>query len=382
MKRSFLFGLLLCILLSIITAADFGFHFGEVDHHEDIVEGFLPTFATVGVGYAGLDFIPEQSTELEFIFGGGYTQRRLWQDDTGVVDETSAYTYDVIQFQWNTYLKQGFGHCAISEKDLLTAYIGYEGRYESNVTAFGTAEDFETTTTVFTDLADGMAYPDLKGNHQFLSTVLAAGVTLNMMDIQPTTQFGLMADFSIRLAPRFLNSALGGEANYLGTTLDVLGAFPLYVLVAEDGLNLLSITLVDRLRLDFIVGDQVPVFVQSAASLGRKVRGFAPWTYNTTFSIVNNLDFRVSGPEPFLAGIYPQLNLFFDVGAHAGDYFNSNLSGAGIIASTGAQFTINVFDFMDFGYYVAYLFNGTNYYYEAISPGTKVVTGVTLFLEF
>ncbi len=382
MKRSILVGFLVCILVSTIAAADFTFKFGDLDHHEDIAGGFLPTLATFEADYAGFNFIPEQTTELAIIAGGGYTQRRVWQDATAVVDENNAYTYDVLQFQWNGYLQQGFGKSSIGTQDLLTAYVGYEGRYESNVTAFGTAEGFENTTTVFADLTNGVAYPDLKGNHQFLSTVLALGVRLNMMDNKPISPYGLTADFSIRLAPRFLNSALGGEANYFSTTLRALGALPLYTLTADDGLNLLSATLVDRVRLDLILGDQVPVFAQASGSLGNKVRGFAPYTYNTSFSIVNNLDLLLSGPEPFISGIYPQLNMFLDVGAYAGRHFNSNTFGSGILASTGFQFTANVFDFMDFGYYIAYLFNGTNYYYEQITAGTRVVSGVTLQLAF
>jgi hypothetical protein len=37
---------------------------------------------------------------------------------------------------------------------------------------------------------------------------------------------------------------------------------------------------------------------------------------------------------------------------------------------------------MDFGYFIAYLFNGTNYYYEQITAGTRVFSGITLQLSF
>jgi len=246
MKRSILVGFLVCILVTTIAAAEFTFKFGDLDHHEDIAGGFLPTLATFEADYAGFNFIPEQTTELAIIAGGGYTQRRVWQDATAVVDENNAYTYDVLQFQWNGYLQQGFGKSSIGTQDLLTAYVGYEGRYESNVTAFGTAEGFENTTTVFADLTNGVAYPDLKGNHQFLSTVLALGVRLNMMDNKPISPHGLTADFSIRLAPRFLNSALGGEANYFSTTLRALGALPYRLAPGRGEHGLLGVALRQR----------------------------------------------------------------------------------------------------------------------------------------
>jgi hypothetical protein len=380
MKKGLIAAILALMVGFSASAADFSYLFGDLGQHADIGGGLVPTFVTMGTTYTGLELFPEQKTEVVLLAGGGYTQRRVWQDPVSTLfDSTKSYTFDTFQLVWNAYLEQGFGVFEATESDLLTAYIGYEGRYEANVDPFSATPIIagEKRTNVFADLTNGLVYPDLKGNHMFLSNVLVAGVRFDAMQEILGPQTGFVGDLSLRFSPRFLNSILDGEADYLATTLNVVGTYPVYAMKDEEGLNFLSVTLVNRINVDYVFGSQVPVFAQEEVSLGRKVRGFAPLTYNTRFSLVNNFDVRINGPEPILAGVFPQLTFFLDMGVHAGKYFNSTGKAANFIASTGAQFTINILDSVDFGYYVAYLLQGQNYY-----ESKTVVSGAVLQVAF
>ena len=128
-------------------------------------------------------------------------------------------------------------------------------------------------------------------------------------------------------------------------------------------------------------------------SLGRNVRGFNTNSFNTNFTVVNNLDIRLAGPEPVMDGIFPRLNIFFDMGWHAGNYFNTGHNGISaktasamaekyglerFLCSTGFQLEMCFFDFIDLGFQLAYLINGAN----PRNPGSSFITGATFFLDF
>ncbi len=185
--------------------------------------------------------------------------------------------------------------------------------------------------------------------------------------------------FQFDWAPLALNSALGGEADYYAASLNAVVGKTLYALY--DGADhQFSITLVNRTNLSWIDGEKVPVYAQRPFSLGRKMRGFNSATYNRQFTAVNNLDIRFAGPEPVINGIFPRVNVFFDAGVAMGNTLNSTVGGkADFLASTGAQATVSVFDFIDLGFEVAYLISGMNY---VNGPASRVATSVTFFLDF
>ena len=117
-------------------------------------------------------------------------------------------------------------------------------------------------------------------------------------------------------------------------------------------------TLVDRFNVNWTSGDKVPVYAQKQGSLGRKVRGYASYSYNSELTIVNNLDLRFTSPALGVDGLYIRLNLFFDMGYGAGHFYNSEFRQNKFIASTGAQISFTIFDFIDLGYQLAYLIGG------------------------
>ena len=122
----------------------------------------------------------------------------------------------------------------------------------------------------------------------------------------------------------------------------------------------------------------VPVYAQKQGSLGRKVRGFASYSYNSEFTMVNNLDLRFTSPAIGIDGLYFRLNLFFDMGYGAGHFYNTEISQSQFLASTGAQISLTIFDFIDIGYQVAYLMNGRNY----AKGDTPFTHNFIFFLDF
>ena len=134
MKKALTIILVLALALCSVFAGDFKFLFTELDQHPEILAGFLPTLTAIGVGYNGLDLIDGNLTQLQFTIGGGYTQRVLFQDPlTGEPLITDQLLYDDIQLRWNLKFLQGFGQSPVEGLDLVTTYVGYEGRYEKGV---------------------------------------------------------------------------------------------------------------------------------------------------------------------------------------------------------------------------------------------------------
>ena len=409
MKKILLVALVLVLAVGFVFAGDFKFLFTELDQHPEILSGFLPTLTAFGTSYEGFEFIEGRLTQLQVTVGGGYTQRVLFQDPkTGEPLIANQGIYDVIQVRWNLKLLQGFGASWVEGKDLFTVYAGYEGRYENGTDSmavgaqrfrgYGFSEKGEKEAnsptkitaldTWFQDFdsssADTKIYPDLSNGYDAFITNFYLGAKLNGMDDKMVTTDGVLAELKLQFAPSFLNK----KASYYSITLNAVAAKTLYQIENPSSTNnLFSIVVIDRLNFNWTDGSQVPVYAQMPVSLGRKVRGFNTNSYNTNFTVVNNFDIRISGPEPFVDGIFPRLNLFFDIGYYAGDYFNTELSAKEmaekyelkrVLCSAGAQLEISFFDFIDLGFQISYLING----YNLRNPEQRWITGATFFLDF
>lgn len=393
MKKLMTVLIVLVLALGIITAGDVKFLFTELDQHPEILVGFLPTLTSVGASYEGLELMPGNLTQLQATIGGGYTQRRLYQDPgTGDQIDTDLFVYDSIQTRWRLTFLQGFGDSWVKDKDLITAYVGYEGRWESNIDSMkagefrqnglpGASADADGLNPIPTfdswswgSFLDSTIYPDLANDRKVFGTILYGGIKLNCMEDRMVGVKGYQAKIDFRWAPNFLNK----EISYYSAYANFVAGTTLFELSNKKGLNVLSFVAIDRVNVNWTDGTAVPVFAQGSVSLGRKMRGFGTWSYNTNFTVVNNFDIRIAGPEPFIDGIFPRINLFFDMGYHSGKYFNSDFSDSHFLCSTGAQFTVSFFDFIDLGYQLSYLIVGENYQ----QPGSKWISSFTFFLDF
>lgn len=407
MKKALIVALVLFVALGSVFAGGFKFLFTELDQHPEILSGFLPTLTAFGTSYEGFEFIPGNLTQLQVTVGGGYTQRVVFQSPyNGVPLIADQGIYDCIQFRWNLKLLQGFGSSWVEGKDLVTVYAGYEGRYEVNTDSMvvgmeryrgyadaGTKTRGVTPIKSLDDWFSGFVgaskvgnaiYPDLADDYKAFMTNFYVGAKLNGMDDKMVSTDGFLAELKLQFAPSFLNK----KASYYSITFNAVVAKTLYELKSQKSSNnVFSVVIIDRVNVNWTDGSKVPVYAQMPVSLGRKVRGFNTNSYNTNFTVVNNLDIRFSGPEPFIDGIFPRLNAFFDVGYYAGDYFNTELSAKSqaedfglerVLCSVGIQLEISFFDFIDLGFQVSRLINGSN----LRNPEQRVITGATFFLDF
>ncbi|MBQ9809988.1 MAG: hypothetical protein IJM52_02400 [Spirochaetales bacterium] len=417
MKKALTVVLILALALCSVFAGDFKFLFTELDQHPEILAGFLPTLTAIGAGYEGLSLIEGDLTQFQATIGGGYTQRVLFQDPvTGEPLISDQMLYDQIQVRWNLKFLQGFGDSWVEGKDLVTAYVGYEGRYEKAIDSMkvhevrfrGYADPVarekgktaipsldEWFNTHYDDgsgngtLKGNKIYPDLADDYSAFMTNFYLGARLNLMDDKMVSNQGGLAEIKLQFAPSFLNN----KASYYSVTFNAVAGTTLFEMSNKKGLNLFSVVLIDRVNVNWTDGSQVPVYASRPVSLGRKVRGFNTNSYNTNFTVVNNLDIRLAGPEFLLDGVFPRLNLFFDMGWHAGNYLNTGHNGvaaasAGAMAekydlkrflcSTGFQLEMCIYDFIDLGFQLSYLISGDN----MKTPGEKFITGATFFLDF
>lgn len=417
MKKALTVVLILALALCSVFAGDFKFLFTELDQHPEILAGFLPTLTAIGAGYEGLSLIEGDLTQFQATIGGGYTQRVLFQNPvTGEPLISDQMLYDQIQVRWNLKFLQGFGDSWVEGKDLVTAYVGYEGRYEKAIDSMkvhearfrGYADPVarekgktaipsldEWFNTHYDDgsgngtLKGNKIYPDLADDYSAFMTNFYLGARLNLMDDKMVSNEGGLAEIKLQFAPSFLNN----KASYYSVTFNAVAGTTLFEMSNKKGLNLFSVVLIDRVNVNWTDGSQVPVYASRPVSLGRKVRGFNTNSYNTNFTVVNNLDIRLAGPEFLLDGVFPRLNLFFDMGWHAGNYLNTGHNGvaaasAGAMAekydlkrflcSTGFQLEMCIYDFIDLGFQLSYLISGDN----MKTPGEKFITGATFFLDF
>ncbi|WP_320129588.1 hypothetical protein [uncultured Sphaerochaeta sp.] len=384
---------LLLVISSVSYASNWRYVFDSWNQHPEILEGLVPTHAIMGGGYDGLSFIEGNRTELQLLLGLGYSQRKIWQDPTnGSVITDNPLIYDVFQSDSKIRVSQGFLKSPVPSKDLWTAYIGVENTMEiyKDSMVVGSTRQNGTATHAVSSIADWFSsygvspsnnayYPDFGTNGSaMLQTTLVAGLTLDMMDDKIVTQNGLVSDLSLNYGPSILNSLLDGTASFYSITSNTEIAKTLYSLKAGKTNNAFSVVLADRFNVNWTDGSAVPLSVQGPISLGNKVRGYASWTYNTQFTVVNNLDLRICGPEPWSQGFFPKVTLFLDLGYGAGNYFNTTVSSSNFLASTGVQGTLVLFDSLTLGYQVAYLFTNDNYVYY----GNPIVGSVTMALHF
>ncbi len=402
MKRALVVVLIVFLAVCSVFAGDFKFLFTELDQHTEILAGFLPTLTTIGTSYEGLSFIEGNLTQFQVTFGGGYTQRALFQNPvTGEPLIDDIMLYDQIQMRWNLKIQQGFGHSWVEGKDLVTTYIGYEGRYEKAIDSMvlgqerarGTSGATAIPALVGSDnnwfdhfgttVAGNRIYPDLADDYKAFMTNFYVGARLNLMDDKMVSNEGGLAEIKFQIAPSFVNN----KASYYSITLNGVAGTTLLELTNKKGLNLFSVVLIDRVNVNWTDGDKVPVYASMPVSLGRKVRGFNTNSYNTNFTVVNNLDLRLAGPEFLIDGVFPRLNLFLDMGYYAGNYLNTkNDAGAmaekwgldRFLCSAGFQLEMCFFDFIDLGFQLSYLINGAN----LRTPYDRFIAGATFFLDF
>ena len=362
----------------------------NLDTHPEVLWGICPMYIEGGVSYDGFEFIEDRETRIQLIVGGGYGQRKLWQNPTTGESTASEWvqplTYDVGYVNWAVRFIQGFWDSPWDPgSDLLQIMFAYEGRYEYNTDSlavgqlksnYGNPSMVESLDQFF-HAGDSSVYPDLQGNRQFLATNLHLGLTLDLMTDTIIKNDGIRINLDFNWSPYALNSALDGKADFYSITFNALGAKTLYS-ITDENWDWFSIQVLDRIFINWTSGSMIPVYAQNNGSLGRQVRGFADFSMNREFAVVNNFEFRFTGPMLGTKLLYPRLSLFVDVGYGMGRYYNTDWNPSGdFVASTGASISITLIDAIDLGVSAIYLIEGENY---AKGPGS-FVTEFFFFLD-
>ena len=407
MKKILVILLMVLSVTCALFAGDFKFLFTELDQHMELLDGFLPTLITVGESYEGLELVPGNLTQIQATIGGGISSRGLYRDPlTGKALDKDILLFDAWQIRWNLKMLQGFGDSWVEGKDLVTAYAGYEGRWEKYVdyllvqgvalpkskldnkfrkmgeTALSEPRSIDKWFASYNDVTvnpegltrnNSTVYPDMAGDHQNFTSFYMGAILNTMMDDNHNMK-GAKAELKLQFAPGFMNRA----ASYYSITANAVGGYTVYRLKQSDGYNLFSVSIKDRLNFNWTDGKAVPVYASSPVSLGRKVRGFNTNSYATNFTVVNNFDIRIAGPEAKMNELFPRVNLFFDMGYHAGKYFNTQHSGSDFLCSTGIEAEVCFWGICDIGIQYSYLISGTN----LRDPKNNLIMGATFFLDF
>lgn len=346
MRKRIAAALVLCILmLAPAAAGEIEFVLDAFDTNGDFALGFLPTFLTIGGDYTGFEFLDGQSTDLMFIAGGGWTQRQIWNDaadDYAAITDDDVRKFNVITGEWKLILEQGLFWSDATFDDLFTFHAGYLGRYES----YMENKDSEAVSYFFTASDD--IVPE---GEALVSNTLEFGASVDTVETDMVTFTGFDAELSVSYAPEWmLNSLLDSTVDYYSVYAVATGYLPLYEQRGDDYMNDLSVYLADRVRLDHINGSAVPVYAQKESSLGYKMRGFESYSYPMSFSVVNNFDVRVSGPEVLIPGLFPRGGIYIDAGYYAGHYPNDkDAADDGVLLSAGAELAFSFFDFLNLG---------------------------------
>ena len=322
MKKIAMILLVLLVLSFCLSAGDFTVTAKALDTYPDLLFGLLPTFAIPGLAYSGLSIVEGIRTDIYVFAGGGFTRNALWTDSDGnpidphVIDVGSDQflddqAYDRWEVDFIFGLKQGIIQNPERKRPTIAVYGQYGIHWESPQENDGSSYIFSGTEAM---------YPDQNGVAVSSFTV---GAMYDMLD-KGAVPKGIIADVSIFAAPEFLANNLLGTSNFYSALSVVKGYLPLYQIKQESGLNLLGIYLSDRLQADVIWGSMVPQDYKIDPALGTKIRGFEKNSIGTSFTLVNNFDLRIAGPEVFIKNLYPRFHVFFDMGVYAGMYHNTS----------------------------------------------------------
>ena len=272
--------LLLIVSIMPLSAIGFGYHVFDIRTEPEFGEGIFPTSVMYQFNFPMPDFIEGRRTVLAFRLDNGLKYRKLRQDpDTGTIlakDPPSYPTeYTVLFDEFNLFFAQGFGETRDEEKDLITAFISLDGRFENAYERLSWLTSPDSMEGVFSTYESGIrterfpssswvGAPELAGSRSIFQTSLTAGVRFDWMDDDVTRRDGIRAASYLRFSPAWMPVSYGGGADFflmwneleLSRTLLTIGQ------ERRPELSWLSIVLDDKLTYRFIIGDKVPAYVQ------------------------------------------------------------------------------------------------------------------------
>jgi hypothetical protein len=287
----------------------------------------------------------EGSTYFREADGSYFTVPADGTDDSVV----SYFRYDLL---WQVGIQQGLYARSDSPDDLAVGYLFYRGQYD----------------LPFSDGTDLFAQSGLPEVEQSLVGSVVGGVAASRVLLNDVTRVrkGFTAELSLEWAPSFLHNTLLGRADFSRITAQARGYVPLYELAPQDGRNQFSAYVAAMATVDWLSGPEIPFGALSSvggrsprAATGGLVRGYSSRRFDATFKAAANVDLRMNLPAIVLPQIVPGLVLFTDVGYYTDALERSPVDdeNAGLVASSGAGFFLDLFNAVEFVFYTHYLWN-------------------------
>ena len=227
MKKKIIMVLAMVLLAFSASASDWTPLITNLDIHPEILWGFCPVYIEGGVSYDGFELIEDRETRLQLIVGGGYGQRKLWQDPvTGESTEKiwdQPLTYEVGFANWALKFIQGFWESPWDPgSDLLQLSVAYEGRYEYSMDSrvagetranFGDPKEV-LTLDQFLGAEGSSVYPDLLGNRQYLGTNFNLNLKFDLMADEIIENDGILLELDLNWSPYASQSAFASSAYF------------------------------------------------------------------------------------------------------------------------------------------------------------------------
>ena len=358
------------MLSAPLAAIGFGYHVFEVRTEPEFSNGVFPTSVMYQFNFPMPDFISGRSTILAFRLDNGLAYRNLrqspWDGSILARDPVSYPTeYTVLFDEFNLFFAQGFMETRDEKKDLLTAFISIDGRFEnayerlSWLSGPGDMEGLFNTFDGGTKAerfpgASWVGAPELAGSRSMFQTSITAGLVVDWMDDDVTRRDGVRFGSYLRFSPSWMPLSTG-DASFI-VSWNELEASKTLCSVGQTGrteLSWFSVVLDDKLTYRYIFGDKVPSYIQGGDIWGR---GDVP---NAAHVLSNRLSLTFYGPQINSRDSYPSLTIFWDLGLGLGRVLNRG-SVDEFIAETVGSYGIKV-EFIIFGIIELYYEIGCSY---------------------
>ncbi len=380
--------ILIMMILSPLGAIGFGYHVFEVRTEQEFSNGIFPTSVKYQFNFPMPDFIKGRRTVLAFRLDNGLVYRNLRQHpDTGEflsrINYSEPTEYTVLFDEFNLFFAQGFFETRSSKKDLLTAFLSIDGRFENAYERLSWLSDSSELEGVFNTFVDGVktdrfsnssyiGAPELSGSRSMFQTSISLGFIVDWMEDSITRRDGIKMGSYLRLSPSWMPLSTG-MANFLVWWNEIDAAKTLYSYSQSSrDLTLFSIVLDDKLIYRYIYGDKVPAYVQGGDIWGD---GDAP---NTAHVITNRLSLTIYGPQMAGRDTYPSLLLFWDFGLSLGHPLNSESKEFIVetVGSYGLRASLLIFGIVEVYYEVGCVYDGAFYEESYVEQRFGITVGV------
>jgi len=301
----------------------------------------------VAFGWKGWDLFPGVDTVLWASVGGGWQGNHYFgsDDDTVVPADPDAKRYDNLNADWRFGVAQGIVFNPEQDRNLVEFLLLYRGKYHDYFDDNGLLPAQEQGGLLQHSLTTGLLFDNVS------------------MDEASLNSRGIYAVLSAEFAPEWLGNAALGGSDFWRLSLGVTGYQPVL------DTRVLSIYLAERVLLDRLFGDQVPVSALGSIgvlkkvpiganprrALGGTLRGVWGSRYDGLVKLTSNFDVRLHFPALTLFGLAtPVAVAYFDAGLY--DKMTGALQLDAVYCATGLGVGLYALGF-DFIFYGTYFLN-------------------------